>query len=85
MYELVIADGKGMSTNEMRLVRVGKGEIMLEENAEFIISTYEKVILLEDIDVENYDYGIKVCPDELCQAPIIKVETDEMILPAVCQ
>ena len=85
MYELVIADGEGLSTNEMHLVSVGKGESMLEENAEFIISTYEKILLLEDIDVESYDYGVKVCPDELCEAPIIKVETDEIALPAACQ
>ena len=85
MYELLIADGEGLSTNEMHLVRVGKGESMLEENAEFIISTYEKVLLLEGLDVESYDYGIKVCPDDLCQAPIIKVETDEIALPAACQ
>ncbi|GAA6172035.1 hypothetical protein NBRC116592_17050 [Colwellia sp. KU-HH00111] len=86
MYELVIADGEGGSTNEMQLVRVSKGEAMLEENTEFIVSTFEKVVLLEDIDNEAYDYGIRVCSDELCEnTPIIKVETDEAFLPAVCQ
>ena len=85
MYELVIADGEGLSTNEMHIVRVGKGESMLEDNAEFIISTYEKIVLLEDIDNETYDYGVKVCSDELCEAPIIKVETEGVILPSACQ
>ncbi|XQW86282.1 S8 family peptidase [Thalassotalea piscium] len=85
MHELVIADGEGLSTNEMHIVRVVKGEAMLEENAEFIVSTYEKVVLLDYIDVETYEYGVKVCSDELCKAPIIKIETDEVILPSACQ
>jgi len=59
---------------------------MIEENVEFITSTRSNIVLLENIDLNSYDYGVKVCMDEACESSlIVKVETDEAVLPLSCQ
>jgi subtilisin family serine protease len=86
MYELVIADGEGKNENNYQLFRVVKGASIIEENADFLLTSDEKTVLLESIDLESYDYGIKVCLNDACDStPIIKLNTDEATLPLICQ
>jgi hypothetical protein len=86
MYELVIADGEGKNENNYQLFKVVKGESLIEENADYLLASDEKTVLLESIDLENYDYGIKVCLNDACDStPIIKLDTDDTVLPLICQ
>lgn len=85
MYEFVIADGEGINENSYKIVRVIKGEVMIEGNAELLLSSNEKTVLLDSIDLENYDYGVQVCLNDTCDdTPIIKINIDGAILPEIC-
>jgi subtilisin family serine protease len=86
LYEFVIADGVGINQNSYKIVRVIKGEVMIEENAEFLLTSDEKTVLLDNIDLDSYDYGVKICLNDACDdTPIIKINIDESALPAACQ
>jgi len=85
MYEFVIADGVGINQNSYKIVRVIKGEFMIEENAEFLLTSDEKTVLLDNIDLDSYDYGVKICLNDACDdTPIIKINIDESALPEIC-
>jgi hypothetical protein len=86
MYELVIADGEGKNENYYQLFKIVKGESIIEENADFLLTSNEKTVLIESIDLESYYYGIKICLNDACDStPIIKIDTDETVLPLICQ
>jgi len=85
MHEFVIADGEGINENNYKIVRVIKGEAMIEGNAELLISSNEKTVLLDNIDLESYHYGVQICLNDTCDdTPIIKINIDESALPEVC-
>ncbi len=86
MYELVIADGEGINESGYQIFRIVKGENMIEDNAEFLLASDEKTLLLEGIDIQAYEYGIKICLNDACDStPIIKIESDDANLPLSCQ
>lgn len=85
MHEFVIADGKGINQNSYKIIRVVKGEVMTEANAEFLLTSDEKTVLLDNIDLDSYDYGVKICLNETCDnTPIIEINIDEAIFPEIC-
>ena len=85
MYEFVIADGVGINQNSYKIVRVIKGEVMIEENAEFLLTSDEKTVLLDNIDLDSYDYGVKICLNDACDdTSIITINIDESALPEIC-
>lgn len=85
MYEFVIADGEGINENSYQIFRIVKGESLVEENAEFLLASDEKTVLLDGIDLESYDYSVKICLNDACDdTPIIKINIDEAILPEIC-
>ncbi|OUR60534.1 hypothetical protein A9Q74_13015 [Colwellia sp. 39_35_sub15_T18] len=85
MHEFVIADGEGINENNYKIVRVIKDEVMIEENTEFLLSSDEKTVLLDNIDLENYDYGVQICLNDTCNdTPIIKINIDGVTLPEIC-
>jgi serine protease len=86
MYELILGDGEGKNENKYQLFKVIKGESLIEENADYLLESDEKTVLLENIDLESYDYGIKICLNDACDStPIIKLDTDDAVLPLICQ
>jgi serine protease len=86
MFEFVIADGEGKSESNYELFKIVKGESITEENAEFLLASDEKTVLLEGVDLESYDYGVKICLNDACDStPILKLDTDETVLPLICQ
>jgi len=86
MYEFLVADGEGINENSYQLFRVVKGESIIEENAEFLLTSDERTVLLDGIDLGSYDYGVKICLNDACDStPIIKIESDDAILPLSCQ
>jgi len=85
MYEFVIADGEGINENNYKIVRVIKAEAMIKGNAELILSSNQKTVLLDNIDLESYDYGVQICLNDTCEGtPIIKINIDEAVLPEIC-
>jgi hypothetical protein len=86
MYEFVITDGEGKNENKYQLFKIVKGESITEGNAEFLLASDEKTVLLEGVDLESYDYGVKICLNDACDStPIIKLDTDETAQPLICQ
>jgi hypothetical protein len=86
MYEFVITDGEGKNDNKYQLFKIVKGESITEGNAEFLLASDEKTVLLEGVDLESYDYGVKICLNDACDStPIIKLDTDETAQPLICQ
>jgi hypothetical protein len=85
MYEFAIADAVGINQNNYQIFRIVKGQNIVEENAEFLLTSDENTVLLDNIDLDSYDYGVKICLNSACDdTPIIKINTDEAILPEIC-
>jgi len=85
MYEFAIADAVGINQNNYQIFRIVKGQNIVEENAEFLLTSDENTVLLDNIDLDSYDYGVKICLNSACDdTPIIKINTNEAILPEIC-
>lgn len=85
LYELVIDESGNSLENDIQLVRVAKGELLLEENTELILSSNQSVALLDNINTEEYDYGVKLCSTESCRDGLIyPVDVSNAVTPSIC-
>lgn len=85
LFELVIDESGNALEQNVQVVRVAKGSPLLDENAQLIITSKEPTILLDDINTEAYDYGVKLCETESCSnALIYPVDASTAQKPSQC-
>lgn len=85
LYELHIAQPEVEQRQEVQFVRVAKGSLLIAENAQLIHAGKESVMLIDDIDTEQYDYGIRFCSLDACSdALIYPVDSTQAQQPSQC-
>lgn len=85
LYEAVIDPAGAPFEQNIQIVRVAKGEALTEANADLLIETKESIMLLDDINTEAYDYGVKFCTTAACEdVPIFSIDSSDAAKPAAC-
>jgi serine protease len=66
-YELVLPEHQSnRDDTHYEILAFDKGESMLYENGEVVAETYSSRMLLSTLDMDSYDYGVRMCNSERC-------------------
>ncbi|WP_448564127.1 S8 family peptidase [Thalassotalea ganghwensis] len=85
LYELVIDKSTSSLDEEIQLVRVAKGSPLLEENAQLVHISNQPIILLDNINTRDFDYGVKFCSTDSCNdALLYPVDASHVNKPSLC-
>lgn len=86
MYEVVLNPQGDKFDNAVQLVRVQKGQSLNSKEAEMVVNTTDSIFLIDGVDAEEYDYGVKMCSDTNCETtPAISIKVNVDTVPANCK
>lgn len=85
MYELLMPDRFAELQTDITLVRALKETQLLEDNVEEVIEVTDSSMLLDSLDLENYQYATRICLDDTCElSQLIKLDVSNAVKPAAC-
>ncbi|MAD74568.1 MAG: hypothetical protein CML20_07245 [Rheinheimera sp.] len=85
MYELLMPDRFAELQTDITLVRALKENQLIEDNVEEVIEITDSSMLLDSLDLENYQYATRICLDDTCElSQLIKLDVSNAVKPAAC-
>lgn len=82
LYELNIG---GLSVDDnYKVVRTDTGT-QFDSNSEVVAEGTETTVLLEDVDLSSYSYGVRICTTDSCETEtVLPINTNDATAPAIC-